>query len=446
MHDAVNVVTLALAQAERGELPVDLVQKAHVHARQDERVNFLTVLRQLTVGISSSISASEWVSLSRDASILELPDEVGLALLERAIELRPRDRNYRRYQLEALAHSESPARREKAREALLEHIGIVISDGEVHLPEVISAADITTTAVMLDAYHRDELDAIAFKITSALLAAYPNNSVVLRNHGRALREVGDRDAGRNYYRKALLASDADAVTASWFGGFLSSSDHVDAAEVFLYGCLLDPELANNFADAADELASALHMREIGRSEGRSLPDAIDKDAVMKLLISAFSCRTIDAKVLELAGRIVDTAELDPEFPNFLLELRRGSTQELNADIHLLNVRERLLIVREVYGHVASELTRTNSNLVWPWMLSEVGCWVKGRIAGCSPGDEHQQDNGAAGSRCPTASGRRLSRLDQWYRKDVARARRAGPPRPEPGAGSAGRGAAGAALI
>jgi tetratricopeptide (TPR) repeat protein len=355
-RDADNVVALALAQAERGELPVDLVQKAHVHARQNERVEFLTVLRQLTSGISSSISATEWLSLSRDATNLELPDQVRLALLERAIELRPRDRYYRRYQLEALAHSESPVQREKAREALLEHLGIIISDGKVSLPARMAPADITTAAVMLDAYHRDDLDEVALKITSAFLEAHPDNAVVLRNHARALRAAGEVEAARDCYRRALLNKDADGTTAGWFGSILSSSDHVDSAEVFLYGCQLEPQMAVNFAQAADELADALHMREIGRREGRALPDEIDNSTIERLLVCAFSCQIIDAQVIELTGSAVDTAELDPGFPDLLMALRRGNLTGPGDEIRLFTVRERVAIVKEIYSYVASDLT------------------------------------------------------------------------------------------
>jgi tetratricopeptide (TPR) repeat protein len=288
---------------------------------------------------------------------LELPDEVRLALLERAIELRPRDRDIRRYQLEALAHSESPVQREKAREALLGHLRIVIVDGKVTLPKRMAPTDILTAAVMLDAYHRDDLDDTALQITKAFLEAYPNNAIVLRNHARALRVAGEREEAIEYYRRALLNRDADGVTAAWFGGILSSSNHVDAAEVFLYGCQIDPHLAKNYADAADELADALHLREIGRSEGRPLPQEIDKSAIELLLICAFSCQTIDAQIIELATSTVDTAELDPGFPELLLALRRGSPSEINSDIHLLSIRERLVVVRQTYSLLASNLTR-----------------------------------------------------------------------------------------
>jgi hypothetical protein len=356
-RDADNVVALALAQAERGELPVDLVQKAHLHARQGERLTFLSVLRQLTSGSPAAISATEWLTLSRDASNLELPDEVRLALLDRAIELRPRDRNVRRYQLEALAHSESPVQREKAREALLDHLGIVISDGKVSLPERMPPSDVTTAAIMLDAYHRDDLDENALKITSALLEAYPDNTIVLRNHARALRIAGEGEKSRAYYRRALLSRDADGTTANWFGTTLASTDHVDAAEVYLYGCQLEPQLAENYADAADELSAAFHLREIGRNEGRPLADGIDKSIIEKLLLCAFSCQNIDAHILELAGDVVATAELDPGLPDLLLALRRGSVPGFDTDIRLLNVRERLDVVKEVYSYLVSDLTQ-----------------------------------------------------------------------------------------
>ena len=356
-HDADNIVALALAQAERGELPVDLVQKAHQHSRQGERVPFLTVLRQLTSGSPSSISATEWISLSRDASLLELPDAVRVALIERAIELRPRDRNFRRFLLEALAHSESPVQREKAREALLEHLGIIIANGEITLPEKLVQSDLSTVAVMLDAYHRDDIDHPALKITTALLLAYPNNYIVLRNHARALRTVGDREQAREYYRLALLNREADGTTAAWFGGFLASQNHVDAAEVFLYGCQLEPLMAKNYAEAADELADALHIREIGRTDGRQLPDEIDKSMIEKLLICAFSCPTIDAQILERAESVVETVELDPGFPELLLTLRRGNISQHDGGINLFNMHERLAIVKEVYSRVSSDLTR-----------------------------------------------------------------------------------------
>lgn len=341
--DAVDVITMALAQAQRGELPGDLMRKARAYARDKDAVHFLEVLRQLLDAPRGEVSVQDIIGLAGDAASLGL-NSVANALQERALQLRPNDAKLRRMQLSGLAHSEDPHQRERARRGLLDELGITIgADGEVRLPDHFDRENLITLALMLDAYHRDGLENDALAITTALLARFPENTVVLRNHARALASVGRRGEAFDYFRAAIGAPDADDTSAVWYGNELSrEGDYIGAAQAYLRACQLDPDDASNFANVADALADALREQAIGQRVSRPLPPEVTVDVVVAFLSCTFSCPTVDADAVRFANTAAQTAELPTDVIASLAQISRA-TQPADEDqlVHFFGRMERL---------------------------------------------------------------------------------------------------------
>src|SRR5205823_760999 len=132
-QSAASIILTALNQAQRGELPIDLLRRAQVAARSEDRPEFLSVLRQLVEAPASSVSSDGWLELGGAASGLQLED-VSIALYERAVEVSPADQRVMRIYLAALGHCQDPRLRERARSELAEVFGVSFNNGEVHVP------------------------------------------------------------------------------------------------------------------------------------------------------------------------------------------------------------------------------------------------------------------------------------------------------------------------
>jgi len=342
---AIDTISAALMQAQQGELPVDLFYKARLLAREENRVQFLTTLRQLMEVSPSAISADSWNYLGSDALRLGL-ENVALVLHEQAIELRPRDESLKRQLLSTLAHSPDPALRTRGRNELASLLGIEITDQDVIIPS-IPAERLTTVGVMLDAYHHDELDEEALRITTALLQRYPDKTVALRNHARALNETGRDEESFEYYQKAMEAPDADDVTANWYAGKLVSSGRiVEAILAYLASCRLDPDKATDYVNIASQLAFGIRERMTGHIKHEpSLPDDVESSMVDRFVNAGLSCPAVATDTVQRARTAMERIESDPSLIDHLIELRRGAS--VDGELRLLARAERVRLVRSL---------------------------------------------------------------------------------------------------
>ncbi|WP_145987846.1 tetratricopeptide repeat protein [Streptomyces hygroscopicus] len=352
----IEITSAALAQAQRGELPVDLVNRARTLAHGEKRTEFLSVLMQLVTGNQFAVTAGDWLALASDAQSLSLPD-VAAKLQERALSLRPNDPQFRRVRLGALAHSEDPRDRERAREEMGTLLGIRVEGNEVVLPDQVDEA----FGTMLDAYHRDGLDEASLKITTALVEQMPENTAVLRNHARALSRTGNSDAAIDFYSRAVTVPSVDDVSAEWLGSEMTKEGRqMDAIEAYVRACELNPDDSEHFADAAAAVAVQLRSEEVrGAGAGRSLPAEITAATVRDLLIASFSCPLVGPDTLVSVRNAVQVGEIDSVFQEALVAMR-DSGQEVTiggAEIRHTNRRERVACARSLYGLLQSDLTR-----------------------------------------------------------------------------------------
>jgi tetratricopeptide (TPR) repeat protein len=339
---AADIITVTLMQAQRGELPVDLLRKAHAFAREENRTDFLSILRQLITEKPSQISADSWSTLASDALDLELED-VALVLYDQAIELRPQDETIKRYQLVTLAHSGDPNRRARGRAGLASLLGIKITDEGVFIPP-LPPARLSTIGVMLDAYHHDGLNEEALRVTTVLSERYPYMTVALRNHARALELTGHDEEAIEHYDKAMQAPDVDDTTANWYGNMLASDGKtVEATIKYLDACLLDPDDAHHYIGVAIQTSSGIADRVLGRSGDGGFPESIDSSTVCDFVTAAFSCPVFTADLLERARVAFERVEVDMSLIEVLIELRRGV--QVERDIRLFSRADRVQLVR-----------------------------------------------------------------------------------------------------
>jgi tetratricopeptide (TPR) repeat protein len=343
---AIDTVSTALIQAQRGELPVDLFYKARLLAREENRVQFLTTLRQLMEARVSAISADSWNFLASDAIRLGL-ENVALVLHEQAVELRPRDQSLKRQHLSTLAHSVDPALRIRARSELASLLGIEISEDSVSFP-ALPADRLSTVGVMLDAYHHDHLDAEALRITTVFVEKYPNKTVALRNHARALNLNGYESESFECYRRAVNAPDADDTSANWYGGRLATSGRIaEAIEAYLTACRLDSDNARHYVSAASQLAYGVRERITGLiRHPPGLPAEIPASIVDDFVKATLSCPTITTETIELARSSLERVESDPSLLDSLLELRRHAGAA-DGESRLYTRAERIRLVHSL---------------------------------------------------------------------------------------------------
>ena len=307
-----NVVSAALDDAREGSLPSDLLERAAEAAAKRDKVTFLAVLRRVMEAPAFSFTGRQYVELASHAANLGL-DAVEGAVFEVGVSQHPTDDELRLAYLGFVAHSADPANRERARTDLQREIGITVTGNQVTLPPELPRQKIRLIGLMLDAYGLDGLSTQALAITAAAVERFPEESVVLRNHARALEQVGDPRQALEFYRRALLVPSADDTSATWLGNELHNRErHVDAIESYLRACLYDPDDANGFAHVAQE--TAIVLKRSGRpalkhKDDRALPTDIDATVVEGAIIAALSAPLLDERDLGRCREAAITVEI-----------------------------------------------------------------------------------------------------------------------------------------
>jgi tetratricopeptide (TPR) repeat protein len=290
---ALDVITQYLSEATEGNLLSDLTSAAEAAARKLDRKEFLAVLRKILDRPNVRLSPREYRLLAGNSEALGL-DDVNRAIYDLARRAHPNNKDLRNSLLAVYAHSEDPADRERARQELLQILGITIAGNQVQMPNTLQRDDLYLYAVMLDAFYEDDMVGQAMSISTAAVERFPTKSIVVRNHAKSLAAMGEEEEALAWYQKALWCPDANDSTAIFFGNALHNRErHVDAAEVYLKACVLDPNDANGFVHFADEISLALEGQKMWAylgKEFRHLPEGINVMTAEKAMLCALSCR------------------------------------------------------------------------------------------------------------------------------------------------------------
>jgi tetratricopeptide (TPR) repeat protein len=133
-----------------------------------------------------------------------------------------------------------------------------IIEGESGERRSLDKGDFELLAYLTSALRADGRSEDALAVCHSFARAYPNRATVLRLLGRAQEWCGDLATGAETMRQALRQLDVDDTTAVWLGNtFHNCGRHVDAIEVYLISCWIDPDDASWFAYCANELSFAL---------------------------------------------------------------------------------------------------------------------------------------------------------------------------------------------
>lgn len=360
-----------LARAQRGQLVSDLVQRAEAAAASQDAEGYLEALHQIASSPDRS-SPSSLIKLVGASSRLGLT-EITMALHERARELSPNDDRLHRMQLASMCHSDDPDLRQRARIEWLELLSIDIdSDSDdITLNAQLARDDILDIAMLLDGFHRDGMHVEALRLTTALLEMFPDDSVVQRNHARALERNSMLEEALRYYMLAIEGDrpsvrDQGKTSAIWLGNHLSIKDRtVDAVEAYLVACIWDPDDADGFANVAQDMADLLNPSIFGSADARAVPEIVSLDLVHQMLIAAFSCSNFDQDDFDRAARTVRATESGDDLLPMLLEMRKSGG--LVGAFRPLVRAERHHLACEVYEQFRGPLTE---NAATPASLAE----------------------------------------------------------------------------
>jgi hypothetical protein len=214
-----------------------------------------------------------------------------------------------------------------------------IEDGNIIVPEKLDDQQSALCGVMLDAYHEDNMNEEAFRITEALIRKFPDNSVMVRNHTRSMQRNGQEAESLKWYQRTLWCSNADDTSAVWFGNELHNRRrHADALEGYALACVLDPDAATNFAHVADEISRGMDERDELEYQAststavRPLPSEIDSDTLGTAIFAAFCCKYLNQADIERCVSAGERAGMDSETVALMLSIRLGNQVELDDQV------------------------------------------------------------------------------------------------------------------
>ncbi len=309
-----SIVMNVLAEAKDGNLPSDLLQRADAAAGRRDKTEFLETVARVMESQSAGYAARDIVALVSHAQNLGL-DSIVSAIFDHAARLDPNDRDLKKRQLAFNAHSSDPSKRATARMELQSITRVTLAEnGAVTVPEQIAPESLELLGVMLDAFRADDLNEQALAITQALVERLPDMSIVMRNHARALEDVGRHVEALEYYEKSIKCSDTTDVSAVWLGNEMHNRGrHADALESYLLACLLDLDDANGFAHVASECSLIVKKHLLAsptKPDDRPLPAYIEAASVETAIWAALSCPLIDEADLVRCNEVAKREAID----------------------------------------------------------------------------------------------------------------------------------------
>lgn len=292
-----DVIAEALREAESGLLPKDILNEAqHVVSRGDMTA-FLNCLQKFLDVKAFEPSDREFAEMYYLAKRIDARSRVTRALLEIGLRNYPDSDILLHYKVSDLAHSSNSEERHEAKQLVARLLSLdltAIRDDGLSLEVLHNAGQHDLLALMLDAYHRDGEDHEALEITAKLKELYPNSSLALRNHARALEKNGGREVDEivSAYRDAVICPDVDATSAIWYASTLNGAGrYVDSVETLLFGCTLDLDDAKCYARLAEEISTVLQPQNVHRMRrmNRALPVYCDESYVRRCISLCMSC-------------------------------------------------------------------------------------------------------------------------------------------------------------
>jgi tetratricopeptide (TPR) repeat protein len=349
------VVAAALADARARVLPGDLLNQAEEAASRGDPVELISVVGRALESNAAPLSERQLMRLAAFTTQLDLTQVTG-AVFDCAVRTYPRDTSLRAAQLGFFAHAADPQLRARARTELLQEIGIgVLQNDESELPDSVDEEALGRIGMALDAFQIDDLHDDALRLTTKLIAKRPDSTRALRAHARALENVGRREEGLEWYRRAVRCSDVDGQSCTWMGSELHNRGRsVDATEAYLLGCRVDIDDADGFSQAADDLSSAL-IDAIGPNDAarRSLPDGVTVDTLVLLVRAGLSCRERDQQDLDRIRRACLRCDLD--FGELAMAVSNDQADGQSATGRI-GVWDRARLASDLYDLFKSDLT------------------------------------------------------------------------------------------
>lgn len=359
-----------LQQVREGSFGPDLAKSAHTAALKQDKVTYLNVLQRIVQDNTVRLDSRTYVTLVSDASRLGLNEAVSI-VFDVAKRVHPNDDDIRTTELAHLAHSYDPAERRRARDEIARYLGIRIEADGIGVPDGLIAKQLNLCGLMLDAYHEDNMNQETLRITEALIAKLPDNTVVVRNHARSLEKIGQTDKCLEWFQRAIWCPDTDDTSAVWFGTELHNRRRfVDALEAYTLACVIDPSDATGYAHVCEEIARGIDERDeleyqIPGSDTtrRLLPDQIDVATLQHALLAAFSCEFLDQADIDRCVAAASRSGIDTELVALMLSIRSGERIEINDQaIGQLRPSERRKFAVDIQRILESSLTRKPDNL------------------------------------------------------------------------------------
>jgi tetratricopeptide (TPR) repeat protein len=360
-----------LQQVREGSFGPDLAKSAHAAAGQQDKETYLNVLQRIVQDNTVRLDSRAYVTLVSDASSLGLNEAVSI-VFDVAKRVHPNDDDIRSSELAHLAHSYDPAERRRARDEISRYLGIQVEASSIDVPDGLTEKQLSLCGLMLDAYHEDNMNQEALRVTEALLAKLPDSTAVVRNRARALERMDRSEEALEWFQRAIWCPNADDISAVWFGSELHNRRrYVDALEAYTLACVLDPDDATGFAHVCDEISRAIDERdeldyEIPGvdSTRRILPDQIDTSTLQQALLAAFSCAFLDQSDIDRCVAAANRNGIDTELIALMLSVRAGNHIEINDHtIGQLRLIERRRFAVEIRKILESSLTKKASNSI-----------------------------------------------------------------------------------
>jgi tetratricopeptide (TPR) repeat protein len=312
-------------------------------------------------------------------------DEVSDAILTYGEELHPTDDGIERSILVRMAHGRTSEERSRAREAMARNLGFNLETGEF-VEAADGNPDLGLVGFFADTLHADKLHAEAIEITEAFNRRYPHRAPLLRILGRAHENAGDIERGTEIMLEAIRQPDVDDVAAYWLGNtFHNIGRHMDALEMYLVACWIDPDDGRFFSLCAADLSFGLfepytlydpHSPLNRDVIARVPPSELTGATVLDFVAMTFSTRNPSADAVARCSDSMSRAEL--EVPG----------DELARMAHEMTRAERKRGVAAVYAMVASSLSAGCPARVKP-TAENLGTPA---AAGTSPPDESSLDD------------------------------------------------------
>ncbi|MDO5968869.1 hypothetical protein Q4Q35_03535 [Flavivirga aquimarina] len=293
--DIEGIVNEALEEAESDMIPKKLIAEAEDAVRGDRLIEFLECVKVFINLNTFQPTDSEFKDMYYLATRIDAGNRVIRAILEFGREIFPESSTLITPFVTYLAHSTEKDDRQRAKKIVENFFRIKQENSKTIIKDIsVLGKNTHLLAIMLDAYHRDGQHEQAYEITSSLVEQFPENTIALRNHARAMNKLGkfSLEEVLEAYKKAINVEFPGDYSALWYGAALEEAGClIDALEAHVYACSLDLDEPECFARLAKIISDIVQPRNLWRVNEmhRETPDFIDRETVIKCIMLAIDC-------------------------------------------------------------------------------------------------------------------------------------------------------------